>query len=446
MEILEKAIKLLENYPLCDNCLGRQFALLGVGLDNKSRGKALKNVLTLWSHFLVESENKVSEATSILRTLARRGDHEPASKTLGKLGLTEDTSAEECFVCSNVLADLDDLTKIAKESLADLELRTFLVGSLIPPEVAEREDEVRSKAGSNWCEALKREINREIGKRLKESTGKEPEFKSPDVTLLIDPFNRKVFVQSNPLFISGRYKKLVRGIPQATWLCRKCGGSGCPNCNWTGKMYEYSVQDFVSKPFLEETLGAESKFHGAGREDVDARMLGSGRPFIIEIKEPRKRLIDVTRVAERIRDSSQGRVEVSDLRISSREDLRRIKTMATTTEKTYKAIVDVEREISEDNIKKLITELAGAMIKQRTPLRVLHRRADKIRVKKVHELHVNLLSPKKMEVVIRSQGGLYVKELVSGDSDRTTPSFSEILGMKAECLELDVIDVADHFI
>jgi tRNA pseudouridine synthase 10 len=338
------------------------------------------------------------------------------------------------------------LAKIAKESLAHLEFRTFLVGSLIPPEVSEREDEVRSKAGSNWCEALKREINREIGKRLKESTGKEPEFKSPDVTLSIDPFNRSVVVQTNPLFIRGRYKKLVRGIPQATWFCRKCGGIGCPNCNWTGKMYEHSVQDFVSKPFLEETLGVECKFHGAGREDVDARMLGSGRPFIIEIKEPRKRLIDLTRVAGKIYDGSEGRVEVSDLKISSREDLRRIKTMATTTEKTYKAIVDLDREITEDDIKKLINELTGAMIKQRTPLRVLHRRADKIRVKKVHELHINLITPKKMEAVIKSQGGLYVKELISGDNDRTTPSFSEILNTKAECSELDVIDVADQFI
>jgi len=33
--------------------------------------------------------------------------------------------------------------------------------------------------------------------------------------------------------------------------------------------------------------------HGMGREDVDARMLGRGRPFIIEIKEPRRRHFDL---------------------------------------------------------------------------------------------------------------------------------------------------------
>ena len=32
----------VEAYPLCDHCLGRQFALLGRGLENDRRGQALK--------------------------------------------------------------------------------------------------------------------------------------------------------------------------------------------------------------------------------------------------------------------------------------------------------------------------------------------------------------------------------------------------------------------
>src|SRR2546422_4343131 len=36
--------------------------------------------------------------------------------------------------------------------------------------------------------------------------------------------------------------------------------------------------------------------HGMGREDVDARMLGRGRPFILEIKEPVRRTVDLPAV------------------------------------------------------------------------------------------------------------------------------------------------------
>ncbi|PIU59874.1 tRNA pseudouridine(54/55) synthase Pus10, partial [Candidatus Bathyarchaeota archaeon CG07_land_8_20_14_0_80_47_9] len=46
MDILEKALRMLEKHPLCDHCLGRQFALLGHGMGNDDRGKAIKSVLT----------------------------------------------------------------------------------------------------------------------------------------------------------------------------------------------------------------------------------------------------------------------------------------------------------------------------------------------------------------------------------------------------------------
>nr|MDO8135297.1 tRNA pseudouridine(54/55) synthase Pus10 [Candidatus Njordarchaeum guaymaensis] len=444
MEITEKALRILEQYPLCDSCLGRQFALLGVDLDNRTRGRALKNALTMWSHSLVEIGNSREDAIRTLKVLALNGNYRPALKTLEKLGIIEENPNWKCFICSNTLEDLDELAKIGLEALEGLEFRTFLVGSVIPPQVIEREDGVRSKAGSNWCEALKREVNREIGKRLRETTGKEPDFDSPDVTLFVDPFNKKVTVKLNPLFVSGRYRKLVRGIPQATWLCKKCKGSGCPDCNWSGRMYETSVQDFLCKPLLGETGGVECKFHGAGREDVDARMLGNGRPFIVEIKEPRRRFIDLSEVTRRISEYSEGRVEVSGLKLSSRDDLRKIKTRSATTEKTYKAIVTVEKDVNEEDVRKLSDGISGAIIKQRTPLRVLHRRADRVRLKKVYDLRIKIVTPKQMEIVVKTQGGLYVKELVTGDNGRTTPSFSEVLNTKAECNELDVIDVAEQ--
>jgi tRNA pseudouridine synthase 10 len=446
MEIIGKALKLIESYPLCDNCLGRQFALLGVGLDNKSRGIALKNALLMWSHHVFESGENKDVAINALRVLAVNGNYEPALKTLKKLGITQEEHHEVCYICSNALDSIDEIAGIVKASLADLDYKTYLVGSSIPPEVMEREDQVRSTASSNWCESLKREVNREIGKRLRLPTEKEPNFDSPDLTISVDPINRNVKVKSNPLFVRGRYHKLVRGIPQATWLCKKCRGAGCQECNWSGKMYEHSVQDFISKPFLETTQGVECRFHGAGREDVDARMLGSGRPFIIEIKEPKIRSINFSTIAEKISSFSEGRVDVLDLRLSSREELRKIKTMAMKTEKTYRVIVLVGREVDEEDVEKLSNELSGALVKQRTPLRVLHRRADKIRLKKIYEIQIKLITPQKMQATVRTQGGLYVKELVTGDDNRTIPSFSQILGVKAECQELDVIDVSDQFI
>ena len=44
--LLEITLRMLEKYPLCDSCLGRQFALLGFGMDNRERGRAIKTVFS----------------------------------------------------------------------------------------------------------------------------------------------------------------------------------------------------------------------------------------------------------------------------------------------------------------------------------------------------------------------------------------------------------------
>lgn len=52
-----------------------------------------------------------------------------------------------------------------------------------------------------------------------------------------------------------------------------------------------------------------------------------------------------------------------------------------------------------------------------------------------------VLDPRTIELEVRTEAGLYVKELVSGDGGRTCPSVAEVLGTAAECAELDVLAI-----
>ncbi|MEM2466292.1 MAG: tRNA pseudouridine(54/55) synthase Pus10, partial [Candidatus Bathyarchaeia archaeon] len=114
---------------------------------------------------------------------------------------------------------------------------------------------------------------------------------------------------------------------------------------------------------------------------------------------------------------------------------------AESAQKEYRVTVEFEKEISDADLKLLEEKLSGTVIKQRTPLRVLHRRADLTREKYIYKVKAKRLSPKRAELKVRCQGGLYVKELVTGDEGRTTPSVSEILGNKAKPIRLDVLKV-----
>jgi tRNA pseudouridine synthase 10 len=80
MSLLETALSMIEKYPLCDHCLGRQFAQLGRGIENIQRGAALKLTLTMRASVLTLAKNP--KGSRQLRTLASNGFSHDAEETL----------------------------------------------------------------------------------------------------------------------------------------------------------------------------------------------------------------------------------------------------------------------------------------------------------------------------------------------------------------------------
>jgi len=314
------------------------------------------------------------------------------------------------------------------------------VGIEVPVSVVEREDEFKGNFDFGYSESIKHEFGRLIGKAFAVQTGKEAEYLAPDIVIVVNPFQETIKLQVNPLFVAGRYRKLVRTVPQSKWFCSSCHGGGCKECGGTGKLYPESVEELSSKSLIEATFGEETAFHAAGREDIDARMLGTGRPFVIEISKPRKRFVDLGVIEEKVNADAIGKVEVSNLHFTTRDVVRRLKK-GEGSQKEYRLLAEFEHEFTDENLRKIENELSGACVKQQTPLRVLHRRADLIREKYIYKVKVKKVSLKRALIEIHCQGGLYVKELVSGDEGRTNPNVSDLLGNRAKTLKLDVLKV-----
>ena len=267
------------------------------------------------------------------------------------------------------------------------------------------------------------------------------DFEKQDIVINVDLRKEpKVRIQINPLFIEGKYNKLVRGIPQTKWPCGKCKGKGCEECNFTGKQYSESVEELLSEPILEATNGWQAKFHGAGREDIDVLMLGSGRPFVLEIKEPKIRKIDLGALEEKINKITEGKTSYHNLKFCERNRKAEIKVSSSDAYKIYKALVKCDKPYDKDKLASL-NDLDE--IHQQTPLRVLHRRADKVRIKHVHNVSCEIIDDTTFEMTVKTEGGLYIKELISGDEDRTKPNVGEVLGVKSICEQLDVVEVSE---
>jgi tRNA pseudouridine synthase 10 len=393
-------IKLTEG-NICNRCLGRSFSKTIEGPGNLIRGEYLRKI--------IENAN----------------ENIPKSST--------------CYICNDLFDDLDNMIDRIIEIIKteDIHFSNFLVGCRVDSEIIEREENIHNKLDLD-VENIKKEINREIGKELSLRLSKEVEFDNPNLVIMVDFKKGSIETQINPIFIESRYRKLIRGIPQTKWPCSKCKGRGCERCNYTGKMYTETVEELISEDAIKAANGSGAKFHGAGREDIDVRMLGSGRTFVLEIKEPKIRDINLKDLEIAVNKHAEGKVEISQMKFVAKDRRAEIKESSRDTYKVYKAMVELE-----DEIDSTVLELLKSMkiINQRTPIRVSHRRADKIRTREVKKLEYKKLDSKMLELVIECEGGLYIKELISGDENRSKPSVSEILGTNARCVQLDVMHV-----
>lgn len=410
MTILDTARNILKEGPICDHCLGRQFAKLSTGLSNDMRGDAIKLVLAM--------QAAADKDTELLEELKKSGE-------------------SKCWVCNNLFTHLDTWAERAVIALSDHEYANFLVGTRVTGLLAENEEILWAESGTGFAEPLKTELNREVGKRIEKLTGKKANLKKPQIVALLDLENEEVELEVNSLYIYGRYRKLVRGIPQTRWPCRECHGTGCERCNGTGRMYQESVDELIKPHLMAASRCEDTAFHGAGREDIDALMLGDGRPFVVEAKKPHLRSIDLNALATKINSDSAGKIEVLGLKFVESEIVEQLKSLK--ADKEYR--MKIEHRTTEEKLKSSLDIISGNLIKQKTPTRVLHRRADLERTRRVHRTELESFDIDNAVLVISCEGGLYVKELVSGDGGRTVPSVASLTGSEAKVIELEVIKV-----
>ncbi|UCG00479.1 MAG: tRNA pseudouridine(54/55) synthase Pus10 [Candidatus Heimdallarchaeota archaeon] len=440
--IFNKAKHLITHVHCCNSCLGRQFGNLLSGLSNKKRGEALKIILLMeWENIHRLLKKEPPKSSSLLSE-----DFNIGKMSIQRFFSEIQSASTHCEICQGNLypQKLKELANSALEALNEYEFSTFLVGSQFPPSIIDKEDTIRSTYNLEFGESIKSEFNREIGKILQEQlTLATVDFKTPDIVITFNLRSDQITIKTNPLFILGRYRKFERGIPQSKWFCRECRGKGCEYCNFTGKMYQESVEEYISEPFLSAAKGTASKFHGSGREDIDARMLGTGRPFILEISEPRKRNLNLTEIMEIVNEKAGGKVEIDIEGITNRSKVRELKTRSSRNAKGYRVIISLDPPIKleELEILAIADEFSDLLIQQRTPLRVVHRRADKIRSRKVQTFRIEKFEPHQLTAYVVCEGGLYVKELISGDEGRTQPNLSERLNTTAVVTQLDVIEV-----
>jgi tRNA pseudouridine synthase 10 len=438
-EFLKLVSSILTRYSLCDSCLGRLFSRLGGNISNTERGNALKRVLSIQAHLYVL--DGYDEGLKLLEVLRKSGFVD-ASAIYEKFNIV--SSVEKCYICNDLMSKIPEIADRISKKLIEYEFDTFMVGSVIPKEFIEREDQIRSEFSLVHGESIKLDFNRQLGRILEIKLNKVVDFNKPDITIVYNATNDGIEISLRPVYVYGRYLKLVRGLSQTRQFCPYCNGKGCEHCNSTGFLIGGSVEDYLVPPIVQIHEGSKGVLHAGGREDIDVRTLGTGRPFVVEVKDPKKRRIDLNQLYDIIEKYSNGKIIVKNLCYVDRSIVRKINVYSRVHEKRYRLVIKFQKNnLTEDIIAK-IKGLSGGVIRQRTPRRVLHRRVDKERLKRVYNIIPRLIDEHTLELDILCQGGLYVKEFATSDEGRTKPSIAEVVGEVPEIVELDVIEIAPY--
>ena len=327
-------------------------------------------------------------------------------------------SGEECFVCKGTLDEIPDMAKAATRRLRQYEFKTFAVGVTLPEMVQEREDELRSVLKLKGGETIKVQISRLIAAEVSEATRKRVDKVRPDVSVLADFGEGDASVSSKPVFYYARYTKPA-GVAQRRSLCISCRGAGCAECEGTGFKVIPSVEGTLRKKIGRMAGSEKMIFTWLGSEDEDSKVYPPGRPFVVEVKGPKKRKF-IGKFGARV---GGGLVKVSSGRMLPSKPLRipsfRFETRIRAT---------AASRVPPEGVSELHARFRKAAV-------TFERPSSRPAIKTVYRVRARARG-KALVIDAELDGGLPVKRFVSGEL--VSPSVSEVLKTEVGCRSFDI--------
>lgn len=166
-------------------------------------------------------------------------------------------------------------------------------------------------------------------------------------------------VCSSNVYFCGNYLKFKRNLSQTPW---QIDGK---------RLYDTSLSEEIDRIVSPYFNAISHKFHSGGREDIDVRMLGEGRPFILELESPKKRFSITDEMLKDIVDkvNLSEYISIRNVRIEDENCFRDLQKSTEDKIKGYCCVVITTKEITDEKIKEL-ENLSDIQLKQKTPLRV----------------------------------------------------------------------------
>ena len=373
-KIVIESKPILEQYDLCDYCLGRFFIKKTSFLSVKKLGREIRKLIN-----------------------------------------TKD--AEQCYICKNIFSFSDFYVKIMLDASDGYQFSTILIGTILKQSITERDDRIRSEFSLRGVDSIKTLVTRELEKKFAKITHSVVDHLSPDLTLTMNCKTDHCDVKARHLFLYGRYTKSKRGLSQKQKSCDDCHGRGCLFCDNHGIVSFDSVEGKISKFLYKKFQTEHVKFTWIGSEDKESLVLGKGRPFFVKLLSPKKYDVSLPK------KSQQDEIIIHDIR-----KIDHIPKGTIPFKSKITLLIETKNKITSKKLKEL-KHLCDIPIIITDERGISHK-------KTIHSLKYKKESIRSFFVILEADGGLSIKRFVEGIN--VDPSIGKILDTECICIRFDI--------
>jgi tRNA pseudouridine synthase 10 len=321
-----------------------------------------------------------------------------------------------CHICSGLMHKTDLVVQKIRNSLSDdYHFNTFLIGVTLPSSLYEKEDRIRARFKIRGRENIKSQLVRDLRKKFR----KESE-------LGID-------IQKRSMIIFGRYIKKTRGMPQRAGRLYKPHtqsntssfvNPSSPHGLTIRSIEDTSIQSIISKEILGITRGQALKFSWIGSEDKNSLVLGSGRPFFVQVRNPKTLHLNENKL-----DFPHYGLSVNLESLSKKLPEQPVQFIAKT-----RIIIQTPRQLVKEEVLK-IRSLTNSVISFKN-----QKKLSRTSTKRIYSLDVVKQDNRICELYLVADGGLTIKQFVEG-RECINPNVSTVVNLRCECLMFDVLDI-----
>jgi tRNA pseudouridine synthase 10 len=335
----------------------------------------------------------------------------------------------------------DSIIQRIRETLNDdYQFDTFLIGATLPANLFEKEDQIRARFKIRGRENIKSQLIRDLRKKFSEVTKKRIDILHPDLTINLQ-FQKNTSLEINtkmrPLIMLGRYIKKNRGIPQRSGGEHNSGNEVCiqskpyhivsqtpRQASVIRTLEDASIQSIISKEILRITKGEALKFSWIGSEDENSLVLGSGRPFFVQIRNPKTIHLN----QKTLRFQEYG------LFVNIEEFFERLPEQPVQFIAKTRIVIQASRQIGKEGGLK-IKSLANSIV-------VFQNQKNKSRssAKRIYSIDIVKINNKIFELDVIADGGLAIKQFVEG-REYISPNISAVANLQCKCLLFDILDI-----